>query len=269
MSSTPDVQLRQRRRDRGAGDGQLHRGGAVAAHRCDQRGRATMVTAAPANANQRYDDRSETPNTEIASDHRERGAGVDAEDPGVGQRVAGEPLHAGAGEPERGADGQAQAGARRAGRRRSACSRVGRCRGRRSARSSSTPPAPRAPTRPAPRRREAQPRCWSAYGRLWRAVRTPSRGRSSGHQPSAAVDRLGDLGQEVLDGERDRQRARVGHREADVLVRLGVRVPALDGRDLPQQRVVGERLTGRRGSRRTSAGRRTPGSAARSAETVP
>ena len=43
--------------------------------------------------------------------HRERRAGVDAEDAGVGQRVAGEALHQGPGEPEGGADGEGQAGA--------------------------------------------------------------------------------------------------------------------------------------------------------------
>ena len=47
----------------------------------------------------------------MPDDHREGGAGVDAEDARVGQRVAGQALHERAGEAEGGADGEAEEGA--------------------------------------------------------------------------------------------------------------------------------------------------------------
>ena len=48
-------------------------------------------------------------------DHREGGAGVDAEDAGVGQRVAGQALHERPRQPEGGADGEAEERAVEAG----------------------------------------------------------------------------------------------------------------------------------------------------------
>ena len=67
---------------------------------------ATAWTASEASrgTDQREDDvRRHPARTEVgdAQHDRERGAGVDAEDAGVGERVAGQALHARAGQPER------------------------------------------------------------------------------------------------------------------------------------------------------------------------
>ena len=111
--------------------------------------------------------------------------------------------------------------------------------------------------RPAPPRRAGgQRRCWSAPVRRWpRRPDAVSRTRVIS-VPSTAC---GDLGQEVLDDERDRERRGVGHREADVLVLLGVGVAR--GRAPGSGRSAGRRRTspGRRRSRRRSAGRRSRG----------
>ena len=181
---------------------------------------ATMASAAPANANQTYAERSETPKNEIASTIANEAPALMPRMPGSASGLRVRPCRQAPARPERGADDQRQAGARQPGDG-DRVVRVGRVeqRGRRDRRRAR--PAPTAPTRPAPRRAESPPRCWSASVRRWRAVRTPSRGRSE--ECSGAVDRLGDLREEVLDGVGDRQRGRVGHGEADVLVLLARR----------------------------------------------
>ena len=146
--------------------------------------------------------------------HRERGAGVDAQDPGVGERVAGQPLHQGADQPQRSRRRRGRAGCGRCGPRRSRGAGP-RCPGRRRARSGERPPAPRPRwRRPAPRRRGRPPSASRAGPRV--SAGRPGLRRQTGR--SRALDGLGDLGHEVLDDDRDRQRGRVGDGQGDRLL---------------------------------------------------
>ena len=72
----------------------------------------TEATAAPAKANHTYPSSDVRPKPVDADDDEQGGAGVDAEDAGVGERVAGEALHDRAADAERGAGEQADDGAR-------------------------------------------------------------------------------------------------------------------------------------------------------------
>ena len=105
----------EERGDRGAGQGELHRRRALAAERAepvdDDRGERGAGEGEPHVAEQAGDAEAVD-----ADDDEQRGAGVDAEDARVGERVAGDALHHRAGQAERDADEQAEhrcAGTRR------------------------------------------------------------------------------------------------------------------------------------------------------------
>jgi hypothetical protein len=70
----------------------------------------SALTAAPAQREPRVAGQAGDPEGVDADDHREGGPGLDAEQTRVGQRVARVPLHQGAGDAERDADGDRQQG---------------------------------------------------------------------------------------------------------------------------------------------------------------
>ena len=95
----------EQRGQRGAGEGELHRRRALASERAegvdDHRGDRRPGEREPHVPEQRRQAEPVDPD-----DDEQRGAGVDAEDAGVGERVAGEALHHRAAGAERGADEQ-------------------------------------------------------------------------------------------------------------------------------------------------------------------